>query len=348
MEVVFDLFPSPQPCTTPGLDLAPFARGEEEKEYTGQRPPKNGGLEAEVGLYFHSARWRGAAQQRSVPGAKRRGFDPILGRFAQADTIIPQPGNPLAWDRYAYTYNNPINFSDPSGHMIDCREDGDCHHESNAQLRERYIYSSDTGFSGADMHKLFVWYQTNPGWWNEDSDFTLDEFVGLMLMYDISSSVDAAGLISEASARHVWGDARVVGGLKAFCSSDDCNMGFFNYLAFYVESAMRRASTNNSIGSPYDTSKPSEEDRPNTAWGADPMSMARKIGHSITHAIPQWRYYSDLKPYHWGNSPTPGWADDVQRGTEIGMHENNLYYFQYNFVVYSDYQRRYWESIYGK
>ncbi|MGB8253728.1 MAG: hypothetical protein WCF08_10990, partial [Anaerolineaceae bacterium] len=124
MEVVFDLFPSPQPCTTLGLDLSPFARGEEEEEYTGQRPPKNGGLEAEVGLYFHNARWRGAAQQRSIPGAKRRGCDPVAGRFAQADTIIPEPcpprgcfaSNPLAWDRYAYSLNNPVNFIDPSGH----------------------------------------------------------------------------------------------------------------------------------------------------------------------------------------------------------------------------------------
>jgi RHS repeat-associated protein len=63
-------------------------------KYTGQR-------QAEVGLYYYNARW----------------YDPQLGRFIQADTIIPSPGNPLAWDRYGYANNNPIVYADPSGHM---------------------------------------------------------------------------------------------------------------------------------------------------------------------------------------------------------------------------------------
>jgi hypothetical protein len=42
--------------------------------------------------------------------------DPVLGRFIQADTLVPEPGNPLAWDRYAYVLNNPVSFLDPSGH----------------------------------------------------------------------------------------------------------------------------------------------------------------------------------------------------------------------------------------
>ena len=43
-------------------------------------------------------------------------MDPVLGRFTQADTIIPNLGNPLAMDRYAYTTNNPVKYVDPSGH----------------------------------------------------------------------------------------------------------------------------------------------------------------------------------------------------------------------------------------
>ncbi len=70
-------------------------------KYTGQR-------EAENGLYFYNARW----------------YDPVAGRFAQADTIIPEPcpprgcfaSNPQAWDRYAYANNNPLYYTDPSGH----------------------------------------------------------------------------------------------------------------------------------------------------------------------------------------------------------------------------------------
>jgi RHS repeat-associated protein len=46
-----------------------------------------------------------------------RYYDPLLSRFSSADTIIPQPGKPLDWDRYAYVNNNPIRNIDPSGHI---------------------------------------------------------------------------------------------------------------------------------------------------------------------------------------------------------------------------------------
>jgi hypothetical protein len=41
---------------------------------------------------------------------------PSLGRFASADTIVPDPTNPQAFNRFSYTRNNPINRIDPSGH----------------------------------------------------------------------------------------------------------------------------------------------------------------------------------------------------------------------------------------
>ncbi len=65
-----------------------------DRTYTGQRKIENG-------LVHYGA----------------RAYDPVLARFAQADTIIPQPGNPMAWDRFAYTLNNPIINIDPSGNF---------------------------------------------------------------------------------------------------------------------------------------------------------------------------------------------------------------------------------------
>jgi hypothetical protein len=47
---------------------------------------------------------------------KARWYDSSLGRFAQADTIVPGAGDPRAWDRYSYVKNNPINANDPTGH----------------------------------------------------------------------------------------------------------------------------------------------------------------------------------------------------------------------------------------
>jgi hypothetical protein len=45
-----------------------------------------------------------------------RWYDPYLNRFIQPDSIVPDPKNPVAWDRYAYSANNPVKYNDPSGH----------------------------------------------------------------------------------------------------------------------------------------------------------------------------------------------------------------------------------------
>jgi len=42
-----------------------------------------------------------------------------LGRFVSADAIVPQPGNPQDFNRYAYVRNNPVLYRDPSGHATD-------------------------------------------------------------------------------------------------------------------------------------------------------------------------------------------------------------------------------------
>jgi hypothetical protein len=48
---------------------------------------------------------------------KARAYSPLLGRFISADTLIPEPGNPQAFNRYSYSLSNPLNYTDPSGHF---------------------------------------------------------------------------------------------------------------------------------------------------------------------------------------------------------------------------------------
>ncbi|MGQ0600108.1 MAG: RHS repeat-associated core domain-containing protein [Anaerolineales bacterium] len=39
-----------------------------------------------------------------------------MGRFVSADTLVPGAGNPQALNRYAFVLNNPVKYTDPSGH----------------------------------------------------------------------------------------------------------------------------------------------------------------------------------------------------------------------------------------
>jgi RHS repeat-associated protein len=49
-------------------------------------------------------------------------YDPMLGRFVSADTIIPGQSdgagtaNPQNLNRHSYVTNNPVNRTDPTGH----------------------------------------------------------------------------------------------------------------------------------------------------------------------------------------------------------------------------------------
>jgi RHS repeat-associated protein len=53
------------------------------------------------GLMFYVSRW----------------YDPSLGRFTQLDSIVPtSTQGTQAWDRYAYVNNNPVRYTDPTGH----------------------------------------------------------------------------------------------------------------------------------------------------------------------------------------------------------------------------------------
>jgi RHS repeat-associated protein len=83
------------PVTTPCYSLTRFTY---TGQYTHMDDPTTAGVTKGFGLMFYNARW----------------YDPALGRFAQADTIVPAGVQGL--DRYAYVNNSPMNFIDPSGH----------------------------------------------------------------------------------------------------------------------------------------------------------------------------------------------------------------------------------------
>jgi len=90
-------------------------------KFTGQR------LDDSTGLYYYGARY----------------YDAAIGRFVQADSIVPQPGNPQALNRYSYVYNNPLRFIDPTG-----------------------MFSEEELLSwGITQEQIDAWKKDYPDWW---------------------------------------------------------------------------------------------------------------------------------------------------------------------------------------
>ncbi len=92
---------------TENIQYFPF--GETRQDYV----PLNGGdptsykytsqeFDAETSLYYYNARY----------------YNPVMGRFISADTIVPDPRNPQAFNRYSYVQNNPLRYVDPEGHFL--------------------------------------------------------------------------------------------------------------------------------------------------------------------------------------------------------------------------------------
>jgi hypothetical protein len=69
-----------------------------------------------------------------------RFYDPALGRFVSADTIVPDPGDPQDLNRYAYVSNNPCRYTDPSGH---CGADSTGNDNLDDGLHRRCVTTRD-------------------------------------------------------------------------------------------------------------------------------------------------------------------------------------------------------------
>ena len=96
-----------------------------DKLFTGQREITG------LGIYHYGARF----------------YSPKLGRFISPDSIVPNQFNPQDLNRFSYVVNNPLRYTDPTGHMYSC--DGDCGRIGTPDhVFERFIDSP------------FAWYYT--------------------------------------------------------------------------------------------------------------------------------------------------------------------------------------------
>jgi RHS repeat-associated protein len=74
---------------------------------------------SEWNAYFSDRKFTGQREEPAIGNLYHYGarfYSPLLGRFISADTIVPGAGNPQALNRYSMVFNNPLKYTDPSGH----------------------------------------------------------------------------------------------------------------------------------------------------------------------------------------------------------------------------------------
>ena len=120
-----------------------------EFNYTGQRK------DAGTGLLFYNARY----------------YDPALARFLSADTIAPQRHVLQTRNRYSYVLNNPLKYTDPSGHCPQNPKENDSCHAAADEL-STYGVIVDRDVWDTDMLSLMLEalgdWSTVSGWGKAD------------------------------------------------------------------------------------------------------------------------------------------------------------------------------------
>ena len=168
--------------------------------FTGQRSETGLGPSGGEGLYFYNSRW----------------YDSALGRFVQADTVIPNPGNSQSFDRFAYVGNNPVRYIDPTGHRSDCTE-------------QEIAASDETCEENYSVDDLSSSLQYLYGW-NIMGDWSVEELITL-----IDAAMDIISYVNEITSgggaswfREVTGDINInrVGGVSNYVLGNTVNMTF--------------------------------------------------------------------------------------------------------------------------
>jgi RHS repeat-associated protein len=293
--------------TTPAYELTKYT-------FTGQRSEVD-----TFGLMFYNARW----------------YDSATGRFAQADSIVP--GGVQGLDRYAAMANNPVRFTDPTGHRCSPEDECDTPHGDK-------IVDNPLTENGKKMVALYNQWTVAFGY------LSVKEFFGWMMYFEMnglqSNRFLFAGKITtvlqmmkEVVARQLWGDASrsPYGGHGPYCNSGNCTNGLFNFLGEYAQVARDRLDDETL---PQSTNYPTGFQTTNLGGETEYLhnellQSANDFANSVLLNVkPEWQEYNNQLPYHWGN---PEWAKSFSG--PVGVTDiNGVVYKNSSFVIFTQNQ----------
>jgi RHS repeat-associated protein len=123
---------------------------------------------ASLGLYFYKARF----------------YDSTLGRFLSADTDVPASQGVQGLNRYSYTNNSPINYTDPTGHVASkCGTFGEGCGDYTDEGRQDFLFSlvfEGSGENGVWLASDWdVYFANRTYYWNNPSKWIHPDPIGL-------------------------------------------------------------------------------------------------------------------------------------------------------------------------
>jgi RHS repeat-associated protein len=130
------------------------AYGNRRNPTTWSGAPSGTDLATIAGITRHGYTFQSAlASQMGLNDMVGRVQDAVIGRFLSADPTIPDPTDPQSYNRYTYTVNNPLTYTDPTG--FDWK-DG---------LTIDGGFGWDTIYQAADTSSTYHWdtFETIPG-----------------------------------------------------------------------------------------------------------------------------------------------------------------------------------------
>jgi RHS repeat-associated protein len=279
----------------------------------------------DFGLMFYNARW----------------LDVSLGRFAQADSIIP--GGIQGYDRYAYVNNSPIMFTDPSGHK--CMPEDGC----SGIRYPRPAQQPPLTENGKKIRDLYLYYASHlDGAWNSNGgQFTLADFVAWILMIESNGDNTLLGYNMQVFSRQLWGtriDAQGNATPTPYCPSRPCTNGIFNFVGAYSQSAMGRYNALQE-GDFYSVEEPPPS--------YDESYTIESIGRDVV-TNPKWTDYNNNVPVHSGNYKEnvfgPSWVTNMCNDTPMftNARDGIVYKFEgengWFVVVFTINQAAYWSN----
>ena len=89
-------------------------------------------------------------------------YDPAPGQFLSPDTLVPDAGLVLDYNRYMYVRGNPLKYTDPSGHIAVCFQGGpDSWFKSEDEVTNSVCSS---GLEAAGYEGEYKYYVSNGHW----------------------------------------------------------------------------------------------------------------------------------------------------------------------------------------